>query len=136
MTDRMSAADYNEHMKASSAAGGRVARGRVKPQGMNKLEQEYAAHLQARLIAGEVQWYSYEALKLRLADNTFLTVDFFVMLANDELEAHETKGFMEDDAAVKLKVAASKFPFRFYLVRKRAKKDGGGFTVEGVGNGC
>jgi hypothetical protein len=40
------------------------------------------------------------------------------MLANGELELHETKGFMRDDAAVKLKVAAGMYPMRFYLVEK------------------
>ena len=107
--------------------------GRLKTGEMNKLETAYASRLESRKVAGEVAWYKFEGVKLRLADVTFLTVDFFVMLANGELEAHECKGFMEGDAAVKLKVAASMYPFRFYLVRARVKRDGGGFTVDEVG---
>jgi hypothetical protein len=95
------------------------ARGRARkaPGTMNRLEAAYAQQLKLRQVAGEVEWFAYEALKLRLAPKTFLTVDFFVMLANGSLEAHEVKGNIEDDAAVKLKVAATLYPFRFVLVR-------------------
>jgi hypothetical protein len=47
-----------------------------------------------------------------------LTVDFAVMTASGVLEMHEVKGFMTEDANVKLKVAASQYPFVFRLVRK------------------
>lgn len=94
------------------------ARGRsVKTPGtMNRTEARYAQHLSLRQKAGEIEWFAYEAIKLRLAAKTFLTVDFFVMLTGGELEAHELKGVMEDDAAVKLKVAAAMYPFRFLLI--------------------
>ena len=103
-----------------------IARGRNRrePGTMNKLEAAYAMQLEARKRAGEILWYAFEAIKLRLAPKTFLTPDFTVMLANCELEVHETKGFMEDDAAVKLKVAAALFPFRFILVQHPNKSTG------------
>jgi hypothetical protein len=85
---------------------------------MNKLEGEYAATLKQRELSGEVAWYSYEAVKFRLANNTFYTPDFLVMLANGDMEVHEVKGFWEDDARVKIKVAASIYPFRFIAVTK------------------
>lgn len=107
--------------------------GRLKTGQMNKTEAAYSAQLNHRLIAGEILWFKFEGLKLRLADNTFYSPDFFVMLADGSLEAHEVKGFMQDDAAVKIKVAAELYPFRFYLVKVAAKKDGGGFTVTEVG---
>ena len=106
--------------------------GRLKPGEMNRTEQAYAQHLELRKQAGEVAWFRFEGVKLRLADNTFYTPDFFVMLANGELEAHEVKGFMRDDANVKLKVASASFPLRFYLIKARAKKDGGGWDVEAI----
>lgn len=108
----------------------RFGRGRQRPQGMNKLEREYAEHLEIRRIAGEVLWWAYEPIKFRLAASTFYTPDFGVMLANGEVEFHETKGFWEDDARVKIKCAADKFPFRFIALKKLAKKHGGGFAVE------
>lgn len=113
--------------------GGRAGRTRCEPGTMNKLETAYAEELERRKLIGEVADYRFEELKLRLAKRTYLTVDFFVMLADGTLEAHECKGFMEDDAAVKLKVAAEKFWwFKFYLVQARRKRDGGGFTVTEV----
>lgn len=97
------------------------------PQGtMNKTEAAYAAILSKRMMVGEVLWYKFEGFKLRLADKTFYTPDFAVMLADNSLECHEVKGHWEDDARVKIKVAASLYPFRFIAV----KKDRGGFSEE------
>ena len=101
----------------------RIARGRRKPGEMNKLESEYNDRLALLLHNGEIDWFKYEGIKLRLAPATFLTPDFFVMLANGEMEVHEVKGFMEGDALVKLKVAAEMYPFRFYLCKKPRKAD-------------
>lgn len=97
-----------------------IARGRVggHKTGMNKLEADYAMQLEMRKRVGQILWYEYEAVKLRLADNTFYTPDFMVMLANGELEIHETKSHWEDDARVKIKVAADKFPFRFIAMTR------------------
>lgn len=106
--------------------------GRLKAGEMNKTESAYSAHLETLRIAGELLWYKFEGLKLRLADNTFLTVDFFVMTASGELQAHDVKGFMTDDANVKMKVAADMYPFRFFIVRAKAKKNGGGWDVREV----
>lgn len=85
---------------------------------MNKTEQAYDAHLELRRLAGEVAWYRFEAVKLRLADRTFYTPDFMVILADGEMQFHEVKGFWRDDARVKIKVAAVQFPFLFVAIRK------------------
>lgn len=92
--------------------------GRLPIGKMNKTESAYGDLLELRRRAGEIAWFKFEGLKLRLADNTFYTPDYFVMLANGELEVHEVKGHWEDDARVKIKVAASLYPFRFIGVRK------------------
>lgn len=119
----------------SSTAGPErtLALGRLPSGAMNKTEAAYAELLEQRRQAGEVLWYRFEGIKLRLADNTFLTVDFAVLAADNVLEMHEVKGFMQEDANVKLKVAASMYPFRFSLIRKRAKKNGGGWDIREVG---
>lgn len=72
---------------------------------MNKLEARYAAHLDLLKAAGEIIDYGYEPIKLRLADRTYYTPDFLVQCKDLTLEAHEVKGFWEDDARVKWKVA-------------------------------
>lgn len=107
-----------------------LALGRLKTGAMNKTEMAYAQYLEAKKAAGEVAWYKFEAMKLRLADNTFYSPDFAVMLPNGELEMHEVKGFWADDARVKIKVAADMHPFRFIAVRVKPKKDGGGWAAE------
>lgn len=106
------------------------ARGRHTPGTMNALERAYADHLELRRRAGEVAWYSFEAVKLRLAAKCYYAVDFLVMLADGGLECHEVKGYWEDDARVKIKAAAEKFPFVFLAVTRAPKRQGGGWQFE------
>lgn len=116
---------YGQSMKRLQALG------RLKTGEMNKTEAEYEQLLKLRQAADEILWYKFEGIKLRLADNTFYSPDFFVMLANGELEAHEVKGgFWTDDARVKTKIAASLYPFRIIAFTKRSKRDGGGWDSE------
>lgn len=104
--------------------------GRLKPGTLNKTEAAYAAHLDLLKHAGEVLWHRFEGLKLRLADNTFYTPDFAVMAADGVMECHEVKGFWQDDARAKIKIAADLYPFRFLAIKARAKRDGGGWERE------
>ncbi|MPS35020.1 MAG: DUF1064 domain-containing protein [Stenotrophomonas sp.] len=97
---------------------------------MNQTEKAYAEHLRALQHAGEILWFRFEGIKLRLADNTFFTPDFAVMAADGVMEMREVKGFWQDDARAKIKIAADQYPFRFIAVRVRPKKDGGGWAVE------
>ena len=102
--------------------------GRLKTGQQNKTEAAY--ELECLKHNPDVAWYKFEGLKLRLADNTFYTPDFAVMLQNGQIEVHEVKGFWQDDARVKIKVAASLYPFKFIAITKEAKKRGGGWKVE------
>ena len=104
--------------------------GRLKVGQMNNTEMAYANRLELLHRADEIAWYRFEGMKLRLADNTFYTPDFAVMLTNGQMECHEVKGFWQDDARVKIKVAASIYPFRFIAVTARSKKQGGGWSRE------
>lgn len=89
---------------------------------MNKLEKVYSEYLFFRKKAGDILDYKFEAIKLRHAPNTFYTPDFMVHTTDGYIEMHETKGFWEDDARVKIKVAAEVFPFRFVAITR--SKDG------------
>lgn len=104
--------------------------GRMKQGKMNGTESDYAAHLEGLKAAGQIVWYKFEGMKFRLADNTFYTPDFAVMLSTGLIELHEVKGFWEDDARAKIKIAADMYPFQFLAIQKRKKKDGGGWNVE------
>lgn len=86
---------------------------RRQPGQMNGWEKSYALHLEERKAIGEILWFEFDSIKFRLAEKTFYTPDFLVMNAKEELEIHEVKGHWEDDARVKIKVAADKFPMKF-----------------------
>lgn len=138
MTDRaVTSADYRRLLTDRKPTGKRIyALGRLPKGTMNGLESRYAAHLELRRLAGEVVWWKFEGIKLRLATSTFLTMDFAVMLADGTMELHDTKGGpIEDDAAAKAKIAAEMYPFRFFIVREAKKRDGGGFVFRDISEG-
>ncbi len=96
---------------------------------MNRTEAEYAQMLDIEQRAGEIAWWRFEAVKIRLADNTFYTPDFLVLRADMRLELHEVKGaLVMDDAKVKLKMAAEMFPAGVVLAQKVKKA----WTVEAL----
>ena len=132
-TDAQLAAHKARVIPAEPALSGRDrtrALGRLKVGEMNKTEAAYGLELERRKQAGEVLWSKFEGLKFRLADNTFYTPDYAVMLADGELQAHEVKGHWEDDARVKIKIAAALFPLRFVAIMAKTKKAGGGWELE------
>lgn len=113
--------------KAKSAL---FALGRLKVGERNKTEKAYEEMLIAQEFTGEILWHKFECMKLRLADNTFYTPDFAVMRSDGQIECHEVKGHWQDDARVKIKVAADLYPFRFIAAKPKTKKNGGGWEYE------
>jgi len=91
--------------------------GRLKAGAMNKTEAAYANYLEKQKQFGEVAWFAFEPMNLKLADKCFYRIDFLVMLKSGQLEVHEVKGFWTDDALVKIKTASAKFPFRFIALK-------------------
>lgn len=101
---------------------------RRKPGEMNGAERRYANRLEGLRQIGAIESYQFDALKLRLAEKTFYEPDFLVIAKDGAVEFHEVKAgwkakgtltykiHVEDDAAVKFKVAAAAFPFRFRMV--------------------
>lgn len=109
------------------------ARARTRPERgtMNKLEARYARYLDERKAVKDILVYFFERVQFRLAQRTTYTPDFMVIQANGLVEFHEVKGFWEDDARVKIKVAAQMYwPFLFVAVKEIAKKNGGGWEKE------
>lgn len=83
--------------------------------GMNKLEKSF--YDRAREAFGEDVYR--EPFKLRLAGRTWYTIDFLISCEGCRYDCYEIKGFMRDDAAVKLKVAADLYPcLNFSLVTR------------------
>lgn len=106
---------------------------RRKPGEMNKLEEKMAAELDLLWKSGKVLKWWFEGITLRLAKATRYTPDFLVMLPDGTLECWEVKGHWEDDARVKIKVAAEHFPFTFKAFSPQPKRDGGGWKIETFG---
>jgi len=106
--------------------------GRMKSGQMNKTEAEYAQYLEALKACGDVLWWKFDAVNLRLADSLHYRVDFLVMKSDGSLQGHEVKGgHAFDDSIAKLKMAGELYPWPFFLVRKQK---GGGWQITKVGN--
>jgi hypothetical protein len=106
-----------EPIKKESSLKAYQALGRMKQGKMNETEKRYAGHLDLQKQSGDILEWWFEAMNLRLGDKCFYKVDFLVLTADHELQVHEVKGFWTDDALVKIKTAADKFPFRFVAIR-------------------
>ena len=92
------------------------------PGRMNGLEKRYSVLLDERIKAGEVAWWIFESVKFRLGDNVFYTPDFLVQLAggpetSGTLQLHETKGWMREDAQVKVSVMKQMYPFPLFICK-------------------
>ena len=114
MSNRLYVPKHQLHAVTRMRALGRLPKGQ-----QNKTEAAYEDRvLKPALMSGEIAWYKFEGIKLRLADNTFYTPDFAVMRRNGEMEIHEIKGRWMDDARVKIKVAAAQYPFQFVAITR------------------
>jgi len=100
---------------------------------MNKWETAYSQYLDARKFANEIRDYRFEPFKLILTHGRpgvaemsykpdFLVVNWPSMKPEDDLfEIHEVKGFMREDAQLKLKMAAELFPYFVFVLVTREK---------------
>ena len=107
-----------------------LALGRMKSGVKNKTETAYAEYLESEKVLGNILWYKFEGITLKLADDTRYTPDFFVINKDRELECREVKSVWRDDSKVKIKIASELFPFRFIAVYAKTKKEGGGWRIE------
>ena len=87
---------------------------------MNKTEKRYAQEvLDPRVWTGELVTWKFEAVKLKLAYRTWYTPDFWTIAPDGRMEMIEIKGFLQDDAAVKYKIAREAFPiFEWRMIRR------------------
>jgi hypothetical protein len=92
----------------------------------NKLESDYADHLEADRQANKIARWWPKPFKVRLANRCWYEADFLVQLLDGTLEIHETKGFMREDALLKLKFLVQTYPFPVWVIQK--EKCQGGFA--------
>lgn len=103
----------------------------VQSDGLNKLERAFRDQvLEPAYVTHRIARYWREPIKLRLAGRTWYAPDWLVEIPAGEhglasrLVFVETKGFMRDDASVKLKVAAAEYPCFGWLLVTRPKHRG------------
>lgn len=90
---------------------------------MNDNEKRFAATLAEWKLNGRIKAFEFEGVTLNLAPRTTLTMDFIVQEADDTLVFYEVKGgkkdkkyHIEEDAWLKMKLAAEKFPYLKMLI--------------------
>jgi hypothetical protein len=112
------------------------ARVRVGIEYASRLEAEFAAELQWWKESGQIQIWRYEPIVLRLGPGLTYRPDFWVVWKDGSVGFVEVKGWMRDDARVKLLTAAEQYPeFRFLLATKPGGKRGQWVLTEINGNG-
>ena len=117
----------------------RAKRARRVPGEMNKTEAAYLNEvILPKMESGEILSWEFERVTLKLAKDTRYTPDFSVVLADWTMEFYEVKAakrdgkmLVEDDANVKIKVAADVFQcFGFVMCGKLPKCAGGGWVYK------
>lgn len=114
----------------------------ASPGKMNGAESDYAAALEERVRSGEITFYGFERMTLRVGDDCRYTPDFLVRASSGQIELHEVKvewrpskkrlatdpsakprvGWRED-ARVKFLACAAAYPFfRFFVAVQRRDK--------------
>lgn len=92
--------------------------GRMKAGKMNKTEAAYYKVLEMEIRTGEILNFWFEPMNLRIGENCFYKTDFLVLNKNSELELREVKGgYVTDDALIKIKIVAEKYPFKVTMVK-------------------
>jgi hypothetical protein len=106
------------------------ARAQKKKGEMNGLESRFVKEwIMPRVRAGDILWWAYESMTWKIAPNTTLTPDFLAQHADGRLVWYETKGFMREDAWIKLKIAEAMQPIPIYVCRHTKSN---GWSVERV----
>lgn len=100
------------------------------PDTMNETERKYSRRLKAMLHAGEIAWYGYECIKMRLSEGSFYRTDFMVVTKEGYIELHDTKAYFKskkkpgitEASMVRMKGVAEKYPM--FKVLATWEKDG------------
>ena len=127
----MSPEEYREFLKTVKPGSSPLPKSQLL--GKARLPRNGRTYQTGAMNQTEVVAWAYEAVKLRLADKTFYTPDFVVIRADGGIELHEVKGHWEDDARVKIKVAATQHPWFRFLAVKAGKT---GWQYETFGGGA
>jgi hypothetical protein len=97
---------------------------------MNKTEEKWAWYLTSEKQAGRIAWFGFEDATFRLTSKVAgvtrvsYTPDFLIVMPDGTIRIDEIKGgYIREDADLKFKMAAEKYPF-FDWRMVQLKKDG------------
>lgn len=94
---------------------GMVVKKSTDVENLNKLETAWYEIMKRRGFV----WLGVQNITIKLADRCRYTPDFSAVTQEGRFHFYETKGFMRDDANVKIKTAARLFPWaKFILVTR------------------
>lgn len=100
------------------------------PRYRSKWEAQFHEVLKAR-FHGPNTYVEHEPMRLKIGRKAYYKPDFLTVNPYNILTFWEVKGMWREAARVRIKVAASKYPWaRFIAVVKQKKKDGGGWKEE------
>lgn len=94
---------------------------KISEAGMNQTEAAFSLLLEEARQADEIQCWRFEAVTLTVAPNTRYKPDFLAVLPGGHWQFFEIKGYLRDDAAVKFKTAAEKYPELSFMMIRRKK---------------
>lgn len=106
---------------------------RKRPGGvaaMNGLERDHNARLLTLVAAGDVLWFAFNDVRLRIGVGAYFKPDFFVVYADGRIECHETKGFEREAALTRIKAAALRYPHIGFIL---VKSEGSSWGFETIG---
>lgn len=108
---------------------------------MNGTERAYDAYLRTQYAAGEILWWHFEPIMIRLGPDCHFKPDFLILYADHHLELHDTKGtqrrkvgdkayYSRDTGSIKARVVAMHFPIPIYFLFSTGD---GGWGKKGFG---
>lgn len=96
---------------------------KISEAAMNQTEEAFSLLLEKAKAAGEIRNWHFEPVTLKVAPNTRYRPDFLAVLPNGHWQFFEIKGYLRDDAAVKFKTAAERYPELSFMMIRREKKE-------------
>ena len=80
--------------------------------------------IESEKISGEIKWYGFEKIKLKIAKGCWYNIDFMVIDKDDTVKMIEVKGgHIWDDSIVKFKAVCELYPFIKFEMWQYKKKE-------------
>lgn len=85
----------------------------------NNWERDFAQLLDQHKQEGRIKDWWYESLRFEIGKGAWYKPDFPILMSDNEMIICEVKGRKREAGIAKIKAAALRHPFRFFLVSKQ-----------------